>query len=116
MSELREIKAIVRTDSVAKLVRALEGRGVTRLFVSHIHVLGAGVDPEHFRLSMEEGAAYSEKAKIEFVCDEDEVDLLLTAIRDEAATGHRGDGVIAVTDVDRIVNIRTGDEDHLALL
>ena len=30
--------------------------------------------------------------------------------------GHRGDGVVAVTDVVRIVNIRTGDEDHLALL
>ena len=29
------------------------------LSVSHIHVLDAGVNPEHFRLSMEAGTAYS---------------------------------------------------------
>jgi nitrogen regulatory protein PII len=74
------------------------------------------VDPEHFRVSMEEGEVYSEKTKIEFVCEEDEVEELLAVIRNEAATGRRGDGLIAVTDVNRIVNIRPGDEDRLALL
>ena len=116
MSTLKEITAIVRRDSVASLVRALEKRGVTRLFVSHVHAIGAGVDPEHFRLSMEEGETFSEKAKIEFVCKREDVDELLNAIRHESGTGHRGDGVITVADVNRIVNIRTGAEDYLALL
>ncbi len=75
---------------------------MTRLFVSHIHVLGAGVDSEHLRLSMEEGQAFSGKAKIELICEADEVDEFLAVVRDEAATAHRGDGVIAVTNLDRI--------------
>ncbi len=116
MDTLKEVKAIVRTDSVPSLIRVLESRGVTRFFISHIHVLGAGVDPERFRLSLDEGKAYSEKAKIEFVCKAEAVDVILDDIRVAAGTRHRGDGIIAVSNLDRIMNVHTGDEGYLALL
>lgn len=116
MSDLREVKTIVRTETLARLLEALEDAGVTRFWVSHVHSLGAGVDPEDFRLSFEDGGTYTEKAKVEFVADASEIDALTEVIRRHGGTGHRGDGVVLVTDVADVINVRTGDRDRLALL
>ena len=116
MSDMKELKTIVRTESVARLVEALQNAGVSRLWVCHVHSLGAGVDPEDFRPSFEEGASYTEKAKLEFLAPADQVDDLIDVVREHAGTGHRGDGVVVVTDVADVVNVRTGDHDRLALL
>lgn len=113
---MKEIKAIVRTDRVQDVIKALETGGAARLQVCHVHSLGAGVDPEDFRVSFEEGAAYTEKSKVELLCADDEVDPILDVLCRAARTGQPGDGVIIVTTVDRVVTVRTGDEGPLALV
>lgn len=116
MERMTEIKAFVRTERVQDLVQALKDAEVRRFYVSHVHAFGAGVDPTDYRLSMDEGATYADKAKIEFLCREDRRDELVALIRERAATGHRGDGVVIVSDVTGVVNVRTGDRDGIALL
>lgn len=116
MSTLKEMKTIVRTDTVARLVEALEKEGVTRFWISHIHSIGTGVDPEDFRLSFDDGGSYTEKAKIEFLVRADRADMIVDLIRTHCGTGHRGDGVVVVTDVDTVINVRTGARDRLGLL
>lgn len=113
---LKELTTIVRTESVAHLVSELHKFDVPRFWVSHVHALGAGVDPGDYRVSFEDGGSYSVKAKVEFLVKEEAVESALAVIRDHCATGHRGDGVVVVTDVDTVVNVRTGDRDRLALL
>lgn len=113
---MKRIEAIVRIERVAPTVAALREAGIPRVTVSHVHALGSGVDPEHYRLSFEEGGAYTEKAKILLVCPAETVDRAVEAIRTEGRTGHRGDGVVFVSDVERVVKIRTGAEDSLALM
>lgn len=112
---MKRIEAIVRTERVGAVVAALREAGIPRLTVSHVHAIGSGIDPEHYRLSFEEGAAYTEKAKILLVCPADAVGSAVEAIREEGRTGHRGDGVVFVSEVERVVKIRTGAEDALAL-
>ncbi len=113
---MKKLQAIIRTERVEQVVTALRKAGVPRLTVQHVHAMGGGVDPEHYRLSFEAGGAYTEKAKLEFVCRPDDVDGLVELICREARTGHRGDGFIAVMDVERCVKIRTAEENELALL
>lgn len=113
---MKRIEAIVRTERVAPIVAALREAGIPRVTVGHVHALGSGVDPEHYRLSFEDGAAYTEKAKILLVCPAEAVDRVLETIRREGRTGHRGDGVVFVSAVDRVVKIRTDAEDSLALM
>ena len=113
---MKRIEAIVRTERAAAVVAALREEGVPRMTLSHVHALGSGVDPEHYRLSFEEGAAYTEKAKILLVCPAEQVDRVVEAIQREGRTGHRGDGVVFVSDVERVVKIRTGAVDALALV
>jgi len=113
---IKELKAVVRTDCVAELVHALREAGVMRFHVNHVHVLGAGVDPRDYRLSLDEGEAYMEKAKIEILCPVEKVENVLRLMRERACTGHRGDGIVVVSEVEEVLNIRTGDRDALALL
>ncbi len=113
---LKELTTIVRTESVAHLVSELEKFDVTRFWVSHVHALGAGVDPGDYRVSFEDGGAYSEKARVEFIVDQEALEAALAVIRDHCATGRRGDGVVVVSDIDTVVNVRTGDRNRLALL
>lgn len=112
---MKEIKGIVRTDRVQAVVRAIEGVGAIRILICHVHSLGAGVDPEDYRVSFEEGAAYTEKSKVEIICGDDAVDAILSALSSAARTGHPGDGIVIVSDVERVVQVRTGDEGVMAL-
>ncbi len=41
---MREIKAVVRKERLADLLRSLQNAGASRFTVSRVHVLGAGVD------------------------------------------------------------------------
>lgn len=116
MHALKEIKAVVRRDCVPELIRALKGADITRFFVSRIHALGAGVDPEDYKLSLDDGEAYTEKAKVEFLCGAEEAEAIVALIREWARTGHRGDGVVIVSNVSDVVNVRTGDRNHIALI
>jgi nitrogen regulatory protein PII len=116
MNELKEVKAIVRNDCVPDLIHALKRAEITRFLVSRIHALGAGVDPENYRLSLDDGEAYTAKAKVEFLCRAETAEAVLALIREWACTGRRGDGVVIVTEVTDVVNVRTGDRDRIALI
>jgi nitrogen regulatory protein P-II 2 len=43
------------------------------------------------------------------------LDLLIKTISDIARSGQKGDGKIFVTDIEKVVRIRTGETDHDAL-
>ncbi|NIP58523.1 MAG: hypothetical protein GWM92_09550 [Gemmatimonadetes bacterium] len=116
MGMIREIKAYVRSDCVSDVLRALRRVGGSRFYLSHVHAVGAGIDPDELRISLEEGSSYMEKVKLEILCEAEQAEALVEAIRDTACTGHRGDGVVVVGTVEETVNIRTGDRDDLALL
>jgi nitrogen regulatory protein P-II 1 len=55
------------------------------------------------------------KVKLEIVVNADVVDQCLETIIETAQTGKIGDGKIFVCDVDRVVRIRTGEEDEDAI-
>ncbi len=113
---MKLLKMIVRRERVDALVEALGVASVPRLFICHVHALGSGVDPEHYRLSFEEGGAYTEKTKIEVIVPDERVDELIDVVRRTATTGHQGDGIICISEVERVVKIRTGDENLAALV
>lgn len=112
---MREIKAYIRTERVEEVVRGLHDAGVSHVELTHARSLGSGVDPQKRRMSLEAGEWYTENAKLEFVCNEPEVEKLLGIIATGARTGERGDGVVFVYPVERALKIRTGTEGPEAL-
>ena len=55
------------------------------------------------------------KVKLEIVVTEDVADKCVETIIETAQTGKIGDGKIFVTDIERVVRIRTGEEDEDAI-
>ena len=55
------------------------------------------------------------KVKLEAVVSEDQLEACVEAITNAARTGKIGDGKIFVETVDRVIRIRTGEEDDQAL-
>jgi nitrogen regulatory protein PII len=55
------------------------------------------------------------KTKIEVAVKSDLVDGVVDAILKAAKTGKVGDGKLFITDIDRVIRIRTGETDDSAL-
>jgi nitrogen regulatory protein P-II 1 len=114
--KMKEIKAFVRSSEVPGIIRELIATGAHRVHISQVHVVGAGVDDVDYRVSLSEGASYSELTKLEALARAENVAGLVEVLRGRAGTGKHGDGIIVVTDVDRIISVRTGDEGEAALV
>ena len=63
----------------------------------------------------EELTDFTDKARIEVVVHDAQVDAVISAIVQGARTGQRGDGKIIVLPVDRVIRVRTGEEGEAAI-
>ena len=55
------------------------------------------------------------KVKVEVVVKEDDLERCIEAIVETAQTGKIGDGKIFVSDIERVIRIRTGEENEDAV-
>jgi len=107
---MKLITAIVKPFKVDDVKDALRAAGAAGITVSEARGFGRqGGHTETYR-----GAEYKidfvPKIRFEVVCDDAAVDSIVDAIKASAHTGKIGDGKIWITDVGRIVRIRTGEE------
>ncbi len=107
---MKLITAVIKPFKLDDVKEALRTAGITGLTVSEVRGFGRqGGHTETYR-----GAEYKidfvPKVAVEIVVDDAEVDQILETITASAATGKIGDGKIWVTQVDRLIRIRTGEE------
>jgi len=104
------ITAIVKPFKVDDVKDALKSAGVQGMTVSEVKGFGRqGGHTETYRGS-EYAIDFVPKVKMELVVDDADVDAVVDAIRSAANTGKIGDGKVWVTDISRLVRIRTGEE------
>jgi nitrogen regulatory protein PII len=107
---MKLITAIVKPFKLDEVKNALKQAGITGITVSEARGFGRqGGHTETYR-GTEYRIEFVPKVRVEVVCDEDDADGVIDAIRAAAVTGKIGDGKIWVTEVERIVRIRTGEE------
>jgi len=107
---MKLITAVIKPFKLDDVKDALKTIDVTGITVSEVRGFGRqGGHTETYR-----GAEYKidfvPKVSLSTVVDDSRVDDVVDTIVAAAATGKIGDGKIWVTDVDRIVRIRTGEE------
>lgn len=112
---MKLITAVIKPFKLDDVKDALKAIDVTGITVSEVRGFGRqGGHTETYR-----GAEYKidfvPKVSLATVVDEARVDEVVDAIAKAAATGKIGDGKIWVTNVDRVVRIRTGEEGTDAL-
>ena len=107
---MKLITAVIKPFKLDEVKDALKAAGIAGMTVGEVRGFGRqGGHTETYR-----GAEYQidfvPKVVLEAVVDDDQADLVVDTIAKAAATGKIGDGKIWVTEVDRIVRIRTGEE------
>ena len=114
-SGISKVVIIAKLSRYDKLRKALNDLGVTGMTVTQ--VMGCGIQKgsgERYR-GVEIDATLLPKVKLEVVVSSIPVDDVIETAKKALYTGHIGDGKIFVYPVNRVVKIRTGEEDTAAL-
>ncbi|EOS73528.1 MAG: ammonium transporter [Lachnospiraceae bacterium] len=110
-----KVAIIARLSRYDHLKKAMNDLGVTGMTVTQ--VMGCGIQKgagEMYR-GVEVDATLIPKVKVEVVVSKIPVETVIKAAKKALYTGHIGDGKIFVYNVDKVVKIRTGEEDFAAL-
>ena len=112
---IHKIVIIAKLSRYDYLKKAMNDLGVTGMTVTQ--VMGCGIQKgagEMYR-GVEMDATLLPKVKVEIVVSKIPVEDVIEAAKKALYTGHIGDGKIFVYNVDKVVKIRTGEEDYDAL-
>ncbi len=113
---INKVVIIAKLSRYERVKKAMNEIGVTGMTVTQ--VMGCGIQKgagEKYR-GVEMDVTLLPKVKLEVVVSEIPVDTVIEAAKRALYTGHIGDGKIFVYSVDRVVKIRTGEENIEALL
>ncbi len=112
---MKQITAIVKPFKLDDVREALAEVGVTGLTVTEVKGFGRQKGHTELYRGAEYVVDFLPKMKVEVVVNEDQVERCVDAIIAAARTGKIGDGKIFVTNVERVVRIRTGEIDQNAV-
>jgi nitrogen regulatory protein P-II 2 len=112
---MKKIEAIIQPDVLSKVKEALYDAGIYKMTVHKVRGCGQQRGyTESYRGKVLK-VNLLEKIKLEIAVNEEFVDSCIEAIIEGARTDTIGDGKIFVTDLNRCIRIRTGEEGNNAV-
>ena len=112
---MKQITAILKPFKLDDVREALAEVGVTGLTVTEVKGFGRQKGHTELYRGAEYVVDFLPKMRVEVVVNEADVERCVDAIVSAARTGKIGDGKIFVTNVERVVRIRTGEENESAV-
>ncbi len=112
---MKLVTAIVRPHAVDDIKGGLQELGIEGLTLTEVRGYGRQRGHTEVYRGAEYTVEFVPKMRLEVLCSDDRVDDVVDAIVKYGRSGQVGDGKVFVTGVDRVVRIRTGEEDHDAL-
>lgn len=112
---MKQITAVIKPFKLEEVREALAEQGVTGLTVTEVKGFGRQKGHTELYRGAEYVVDFLPKVKVEVVVKTDDVERCVDAIIRAARTGKIGDGKIFISPVERVVRIRTGDEDENAI-
>ena len=112
---MKLITAIIKPHALDDVKAALEGAGVAGLTVSEANGYGRQRGHTEVYRGAEYQVDFVPKIRVEVLVDDADLTRIVDVLTGAARTGKIGDGKIFVTNVERVVRIRTGEEDEAAV-
>ena len=113
---MKKIEAIIKPFKLEDVKDALVAAGIEGMTVSEVKGYGRQQGHSELYRGAEYIVEFIPKVKIEIVVSNDYyLNLALNAIKENAKTGKIGDGKIFVSDISKVIRIRTNEEDEEAL-
>ena len=112
---MKKIEAIIKPFKLDDVKLALNEIGVQGMTISDVKGYGRQKGHTEIYRGAEYLIDFIPKVKVEIVISADKVAQVVEVIRTAANTGKIGDGKIFVLPIERVVRVRTGEEDHSAV-
>jgi len=112
---MKRITAVIKPFKLDEVREALAEVGLTGLTVTEVKGFGRQKGHTELYRGAEYVVDFLPKVKIEVVVANNQTDQVIDAIIVAARTGKIGDGKIFVADVERVIRIRTGEENEAAV-
>jgi nitrogen regulatory protein P-II 1 len=112
---VKKIEAVIKPFKLEDVKDPLAEMGITGMTVSEVKGYGRQKGHSELYRGAEYVVDFLPKVKMEMVVDSDQVDQVVETVVEAARTGKIGDGKIFVSDIDKIIRIRTGETDSEAI-
>jgi nitrogen regulatory protein PII len=112
---MKLVIGIVRPDKANEVLEALYRADVRGFSMSRVQGHGGELDRVETYRGTTVRLGLSEKVRFEIAVSDEFVEPTIEALCDGGRTGEVGDGKIFVLELDRVVRIRTGETDNLAV-
>jgi len=106
---MKRIEAVVKPFKLEDVKDALAEIGITGITVTDVKGYGRQKGHSELYRGAEYVVDFLPKNKIEVIVDDKDVDQVTSTIVEAARTGKIGDGKIFVSDIEKIIRIRTGE-------
>ena len=112
---MKRVEAIIKPFKLEDVKDGLAEIGITGMTISEVKGYGRQQGHSELYRGAEYIVEFIPKIKLELVVSSDDVDNVVNVIVENAKTGKIGDGKIFVTDIEKIIRIRTGETDEDAI-
>jgi nitrogen regulatory protein P-II 1 len=112
---MKKVEAIIKPFKLEDVKDALAEIGIDGMTVSEVKGYGRQKGHSELYRGAEYVVDFLPKIKMEMIVAEDMVEQVTATIVEAARTGKIGDGKIFVSDIEKIIRIRTGETDEEAI-
>lgn len=112
---MKKIEAIIKPFKLDEVREALSEIGVKGMTATEVRGFGRQKGHTELYRGAEYVVDFLPKIKIEVVVNDQQADECVEVIVNASRTGKIGDGKIFITPVERVVRIRTGEENESAI-
>ena len=112
---MKKIEVIIKPFKLEDVKDALSEIGITGMTVTEVKGYGRQKGHSELYRGAEYQVDFMPKIKLEIVVNADDVDNVVETVTQSARTGKIGDGKIFISDMEKIIRIRTGETDSEAV-
>ena len=106
---MKKVEAIIRHFKLEDIKNALNDCGVEGMTITEVKGFGRQKGHTEMYRGTEYAIDFVPKVKVEVVCTEDKLDVIIKTIIDKAKTGQMGDGKIFISNLEDVIRIRTSE-------
>jgi|TARA_B110000495_G_C23021331_1_gene605968 nitrogen regulatory protein P-II 2 len=112
---LKLITTIIKPFKLEEVRQSLDVIGISGMTITEVKGFGRQKGHTELYRGAEYVIDFLPKIKIEIAVSSDQVDAVILAITKSASTGKIGDGKIFISPLEKVIRIRTGEEDQDAI-
>ena len=112
---MKKIEAMIKPFKLDDVRESLSDIGISGMTITEVRGFGRQKGPTELYRGAEYMVDFLPKVKLEVVVPDELVGQCIEAIIETAQTGKIGDGKIFVYNVERVIRIRTGEENEDAI-